>query len=100
MYLEDINVSCQGFKEIFNYIEVEMTSERKEPFVLMLSKDSGLSIGDKKVILMTALYLDKYAYIELPNDIVNSIKKLLGNVDTELKYITNSEFFKRIKIKN
>ncbi len=100
LYLEDINVSCQGFKEIFNYIEVEMTSERKEPFVLMLSKDSGLSIGDKKVILMTALYLDKYAYIELPNDIVNSIKKLLGNVDTELKYITNSEFFKRIKIKN
>lgn len=99
IYLEDVDISCEGFKEIFNYLENEMNHERKQPFVLMLSKESSLSIGDKKIVLLTALYLDKFAYVELPSDIINAIKKLLASNDTELRYITNEDFFKRIKVK-
>lgn len=99
VYLHDLDVSCESFEEIFNYIEEKLNADRKEPFVLILSKESPLSIGNKNITLLTAVYLDKFNYSELPMDIVSQIKLLMSSESSEIKYLTNEEFFKRIKVK-
>ena len=99
VYLHDMEISCEGFEELFNYLEDAITEKRKEPFILILSKESPLSICDKKIMLLTSIYLDKYGYTELPVDIIAKIKSLMDSGDSENKYLTNEEFLKRIKVK-